>query len=149
MAAEELWSNGEIAEALGVSRPDGHEGGAGFSQRRLEGLADEPRPGKPRKITDEQVQAVPRPWRARRRMRRTGQGKGRDDPGRGDADLARAFGLQPHRQETWKLSKDYAAAHTAPSTRSTATSAIGSTPGTRNPRPYVWTKTADQILDSI
>ena len=32
---------------------------------------------------------------------------------------------------------------------STPTSAPGSRPGTTNPKPYVWTKTADQILDSI
>ena len=32
---------------------------------------------------------------------------------------------------------------------STPTSAPGSTPGTTTPRPFVWTKTADQILESI
>jgi DNA-binding MurR/RpiR family transcriptional regulator len=41
----------------------------------------------------------------------------------------RAFGLAPHRQEAWKLSKDRT--------------------WNDNPRPYVWTKTADQILESI
>jgi transposase len=55
MASEGLWSNGEIAEALGVSRPTVTKWRSRFSQRRLEGLVDEPRPGKPRSITDEQV----------------------------------------------------------------------------------------------
>ena len=58
MASEGLWSNGEIAEALGVSRPTVTKWRNRFAERRLEGLVDEPRPGKPRTITDEQVEAV-------------------------------------------------------------------------------------------
>jgi transposase len=58
MAAEGLWSNGEIADALDVSRPTVTKWRNRFADRRLDGLADEPRPGKPRSITDEQVEAV-------------------------------------------------------------------------------------------
>jgi transposase len=111
MAAEGLWSNGEIAEALAVSRPTVTKWRNRFAQRRLEGLADEPRPGKPRTITDEQVEAVvtktlesaPKNathWSTRSMAREVGMTP--------DAVMRiwHAFGLQPHRQDTWKLSKD-------------------------------------------
>ncbi len=42
----------------------------------------------------------------------------------------RAFGLQPHRTETFNR-----------------TSATGSPHGTPTRKPYVWTKTADEILE--
>ncbi len=111
MASEGLWSNGEIAEALGVSRPTVTKWRNRFAQRRFEGLADEPRPGKPRTITDEQVEAVvtktlestPKNathWSTRSMAREMGMTP--------DAVMRiwHAFGLAPHRQETWKLSKD-------------------------------------------
>ncbi len=111
MAAEWLWSNSEIAEALDVSRPTVTKWRNRFAQRRLEGLADEPRPGKPRTITDEQVEAVvtktlesvPKNathWSTRSMAKEMGMTP--------DAVMRiwHAFGLQPHRQETWKLSKD-------------------------------------------
>src|SRR5580693_6946945 len=111
MAAEGLWSNREIAEALEISRPTVTKWRNRFAERRLEGLADEPRPGKPRTITDEQVERVvtktlesaPKNathWSTRSMAREVGMTS--------DAVMRiwRAFGLQPHRQETWKLSKD-------------------------------------------
>ena len=58
LMAEGLWSNGEIAEALAVSRPTVTKWRNRFAERRLEGLVDEPRPGRPRTITDEQVERV-------------------------------------------------------------------------------------------
>ena len=110
MASEGLWSNGEIAEALAVSRPTVTKWRNRFAQRRLEGLADEPRPGKPRTITDEQVELVVTTPGERTEERDAlvdpvdGQGVGMTP----DAVMRiwHAFGLQPHRQETWKLSKD-------------------------------------------
>ena len=39
MASEGLWSNGEIADALAVSRPTVTKWRGRFAQRRLEGLA--------------------------------------------------------------------------------------------------------------
>jgi transposase len=111
VASEGLWSNGEIAEALAVSRPTVTKWRNRFAQRRLEGLADEPRPGKPRTIIDQQVEAVvtktlesaPKNathWSTRSMGREVGMTP--------DAVMRiwHAFGLQPHRQETWKLSKD-------------------------------------------
>ena len=111
MASEGLWSNGEIAEALGVSRPTVTKWRNRFAERRLEGLVDEPRPGKPRTISDEQVERVviktlestPKDathWSTRSMAREVGMTP--------DAVMRiwHAFGLQPHRQQTWKLSKD-------------------------------------------
>src|SRR5215468_2741309 len=51
-------SNTEIAAELGVARDTVAKWRARFAAHRLEGLADEPRPGAPRTITDEQVETV-------------------------------------------------------------------------------------------
>jgi transposase/transposase-like protein len=97
MASEGWWSNGEIAEALEVSRPTVTKWRNRFAQRRLEGLADEPRPGKPRTIIDEQVERVvtktleSAPKNATHWSTRSMAKGGRDDSGRGDADLARLW----------------------------------------------------------
>jgi transposase len=82
-----------------------------FLQDRLDGLVDEPRPGAPRQITDEQVEQVivrtlettPRGathWSLRDMAKASGLS--RTTVGR----IWRAFGLQPHRSETFKLSTD-------------------------------------------
>lgn len=82
-----------------------------FVRDRLEGLYDEPRPGAPRSITDEQVERViirtlestPRGathWSTRAMARASGHSH---------VTIRRiwqAFGLQPHRSETFKLSPD-------------------------------------------
>jgi Homeodomain-like domain len=47
-----------VAADLGVSLPTVGKWRSRFVTRRLEGLVDEPRPGAPRTITDEQVEAV-------------------------------------------------------------------------------------------
>ena len=51
-------SNREVADRLGVSRPTVTKWPGRIVARRLEGLADEPRPGAPRQIADEQVERV-------------------------------------------------------------------------------------------
>jgi transposase len=84
---------------------------ARFVRDRLDGLYDEPRPGGPRTITDEQVERVivrtletsPRGathWSTRAMARATGLSH------MTIARVWRAFGLQPHRTETFKLSPD-------------------------------------------
>src|SRR5512142_306008 len=50
--------NSDVAAALGVSRPTVSKWRSRFLAARLGGLSDEPRPGAPRKITDEQVERV-------------------------------------------------------------------------------------------
>ena len=82
-----------------------------FVRERLDGLYDEPRPGAPRTITDDQVEQViirtlettPRGathW-STRDMAKTA-GLSHVTIGR----IWQAFGLKPHRTETFKLSPD-------------------------------------------
>ena len=58
LAAAEGQSNVAIAKRLGVSVPTARRWRQRFSERRLDGLVDEPRPGQPRKITDQKVEEV-------------------------------------------------------------------------------------------
>src|SRR6267378_1242740 len=84
---------------------------ARFLQARLEGLYDEPRPGAPRTVSDAQVEHVvvqtlestPRGathWSTRGLAQATGLSR------MTISRIWRAFGLQPHRSETFKLSPD-------------------------------------------
>jgi transposase len=111
LAAAGQLTNAEIADLEGVSRPTVTKWRNRFAAQRLEGLLDEPRPGRPRTITDEQVEAVviatleskPKSathWSTRSMAKEVGVSA--------DAVMRiwHAFGLQPHRQQTWKLSKD-------------------------------------------
>ena len=82
-----------------------------FIQKRLDGLYDEPRPGAKRSITDDQVEQV-----IIRTLETTPRGathwSTRDMAkavGRSHMAISRiwhTFGLQPHRDETFKLSND-------------------------------------------
>jgi transposase len=58
LACAEGTSNSQVAAELGVSLPTVGKWRARLVARRLDGLVDEPRPGAPRTITDEQVEAV-------------------------------------------------------------------------------------------
>jgi len=82
-----------------------------FVDRRLEGLLDEPRPGAPRKVSDADVEraltmtleSTPKDathWSTRSLAKESGLS--RSTVGR----IWRAFALQPHRSETFKLFKD-------------------------------------------
>jgi transposase len=82
-----------------------------FVVHRLEGLLDEPRPGAPRRIGDADVErvltltleATPRDathWSTRSLARRCGMSQS------AVSRIWRAFALQPHRSETFKLSRD-------------------------------------------
>jgi hypothetical protein len=51
-------TNTAVAQELGVSRPTVRRWRTRFCAKRLEGLLDEPRPGAPRVISDERVEAV-------------------------------------------------------------------------------------------
>ena len=112
LAAAGQLTNREIAALEGVSARTVTKWRNRFAAQRLEGLLDEPRPGRPRTVTDEQVEAViiktleSRPkdgathWSTRSMARETGVSQN------AVLRIWHAFGLQPHRQETWKLSKD-------------------------------------------
>ena len=104
-------ANGQIAETLGVSRPTVTKWRNRFAVDRLEGLLDEPRPGRPRTIADADVEQVitttlettPKDathWSTRSLAAEVGLSQ------TAVSRIWRAFGLQPHRQDTWKLSKD-------------------------------------------
>jgi len=82
-----------------------------FLETRLEGLYDEPRPGAPRKVTDAEVEQViiqtlettPRGethWSTRGLAKATGLSR------MTISRIWHAFGLQPHRSDTFKLSPD-------------------------------------------
>jgi transposase len=82
-----------------------------FINHRLDGLLDAPRPGAPRTIEDMQVDAVitrtlesvptgATHWSTRTMAREMGMSQ------TAVTRIWRAFGLQPHRQETFKLSTD-------------------------------------------
>jgi transposase len=111
LACAEGVSNAEVVKRLGVSRPTVTKWRSRFVARRLEGLADEPRPGAARTITDAQVEQVivktleEQPadathWSTRSMARATGMSQ------TAISRIWRAFGLKPHLVQTWKLSTD-------------------------------------------
>jgi transposase len=104
-------NNIAIARELGIHRNVAGKWRSRFLQDRLDGLVDEPRPGRPRTITDDQVEEVivktlettPKDathWSTRSMAREVGLTQS------AVLRIWKAFGLQPHRQQTWKLSKD-------------------------------------------
>jgi transposase len=104
-------SNQEVAQRLHVNQATVGKWRRRFVVERLDGLLDDPRPGAPRKITDDKVEAVivktleetPRDathWSTRSMAQKAGVSP--SSVGR----IWRAFGLQPHRYENFKLSTD-------------------------------------------
>ena len=82
-----------------------------FARDRVDGLLDEPRPGAPRTVTDDQVEQVvittleatppgATHWSTRSLARTTGLSR------MTISRIWHAFGLRPHRSETFKLSPD-------------------------------------------
>jgi transposase len=112
LACAEGATNKQVAERLGVWPQTVTKWRGRFVAKRLEGLSDEPRPGRPRTITDEQVEQVvtktleePPPrqdthWSTRQMATATGMSQ------TAVSRIWRAFGLKPHLLETWKLSTD-------------------------------------------
>jgi transposase len=111
LAAAEGLGNTAVAARVGVEVSTARRWRNRFLAQRLEGLLDEPRPGRPRTVTDDRVEAI---------ITRTLETTPRDATHWSTRSLAaelglsqsavsrvwRAFGLQPHRQDSWKLSKD-------------------------------------------
>lgn len=101
----------DAAEDLGITQQTVGKWRRRFLDRRLDGLFDEPRVGRPRTVTDEDVQRVvdttlhekPRAstqWSTRKLAKELKLS--RDAVQR----VWRAFGLKPHRTETFSLSRD-------------------------------------------
>jgi transposase len=103
---------GEVAADVGVSRNMVSKWRSRFLADRLDGLSDEPRPGRPRVIGDEQVEALitktleqapvngDTHWSTRSMAAQTGMSQS------AVSRIWRAFGLKPHAVQTWKLSTD-------------------------------------------
>jgi len=111
LAAADGLTNTAIAARLDIHVTSARKWRRRFVADRLDGLLDEPRPGRPRTVTDEQVEAVitrtlettPRDathWSTRALARELGMSQS------AVSRIWRAFALAPHRQETWKLSTD-------------------------------------------
>jgi transposase len=111
LLAAEGRNHREIARELGIDRNTVAKWRSRFVEHRLDGLTDDPRPGRPRTISDEQVEEVivktlettPKDathWSTRSMAAEVGLTQS------AVLRIWKAFGLQPHRQETWKLSKD-------------------------------------------
>lgn len=111
IAAADGRTNTEIAADLRITMPTVGKWRQRFVQHRLDGLTDEPRPGAPRTITDAQVETVvtktleSKPANATHWSTR-GMAKALGLSQTAVSRIWRAFGLQPHRQETFKLSTD-------------------------------------------
>ena len=104
-------ANTEVAAQCGVSPATVGKWRRRFCELRLDGLCDDPRSGRPATITAEQVEEVlvatlestpenATHWSRAKMAERSGLS--RSTIGR----IWRAFGLQPHRAETFKLSTD-------------------------------------------
>ena len=100
-----------VAREQGVSMQTVCKWRAAFVAKRMAGLCDAPRSGAPRSISDQQVEEVitrtlesqPKQathWSTRRMAKATGLTQ------TAISRIWRTFGLQPHRQETFKLSTD-------------------------------------------
>src|SRR3954462_8953864 len=104
-------SNQAVAAQERVSAATVGKWRARFVRDRLDGLVDEPRSGRPRTISDAQVEELivrtletaPKDathWSTRSMAAQTGLSR------ETVVRIWRAFGLQPHRVETFKLSRD-------------------------------------------
>lgn len=111
LATAEGQSVAQIAESLSISPASVYKWRRRFAKDRLQALTDAPRPGAPRSITDKQVEDVitrtlestpehATHWSTRSMAEATGLTQN------AIWRIWRNFGLQPHRQETFKLSTD-------------------------------------------
>lgn len=111
LACAEGLSNTAVARRLPATLQTVGKWRSRFVAKRLNGLLDEPRPGAPRRIGDADVERVltrtleTRPpdathWSTRSMAKRCGLSQS------AVSRIWRAFALQPHRAETFQLSKD-------------------------------------------
>jgi len=111
LAAADGLGNTAIADKLDIHVSSARKWRSRFVADRLEGLLDEPRPGRPRTVSDDQVEAVitrtledtptdATHWSTRSLAAELGMSQS------AVSRIWRAFGLAPHKQDSWKLSKD-------------------------------------------
>ncbi|WP_163767038.1 IS630 family transposase [Mycolicibacterium parafortuitum] len=111
LAAADGGSNTEIAERLELSITTVRRWRNRFVVDRCDGLLDEPRPGRPRVVGDEKIkdlitatlESTPPDathWSTRSMADHLGLSQSMV------SRVWRAFGLAPHKQDSWKLSKD-------------------------------------------
>src|SRR5215207_641199 len=111
LACAEGGQNKEIAARLGLDRQTVGKWRRRFLEHRLDGLRDEPRSGAPRTLEDARIEAVivrtletlppdATHWSSRSMAKASGVSISSVQR------IWRAFGLQPHRLETFKLSTD-------------------------------------------
>jgi transposase len=111
LCCEQGMSNSEVARKLQITGVTVGKWRERFRELGLDGLLDEPRVGAPRKITDEQIEevvtktleAIPANsthWSTRLMADETGLSQN------AIVRIWHAFGLQPHRVENFKFSKD-------------------------------------------
>ena len=104
-------TNNEVADRFDVNPATVSKWRARFVARRLDGLADEPRPGAPRTISDEDVERVivktleETPADATHWSTRS-MANVADMSQSAISRIWRAFGLKPHLSDTFKLSAD-------------------------------------------
>lgn len=111
LAAADGLENQMIARRIGADVNTVGKWRRRFAERRVDGLLDEPRPGAPRQIGDDEIaktirltlETMPRGathWSLRSMAAAVGHAPSTIHR------IWQAFGLQPHRVETFKLSKD-------------------------------------------
>jgi transposase len=111
LAASIGLNNKQVAAKIGVCAATVGTWRNRFADHRMDGLYDEPRPGAPREIGDDEIASTIRKtletrpkggthWSLRSMAREIGHAPSTVHR------IWRAFGLQPHRVETFKLSTD-------------------------------------------
>ena len=111
LAASSGLNNKEVAAKIGVCAATVGTWRNRFAKRRMDGLYDEPRPGAPREIGDDEIASTIRKtletrpkggthWSLRSMAKEIAHAPSTVHR------IWRAFGLQPHRVETFKLSTD-------------------------------------------
>jgi len=111
LAAADGESNSDMAARMGISRTTVQRWRNRFVEQRCDGLLDEPRPGRPRVIGDARIEALitatletapadATHWSTRSMASHLGLSQSMV------SRVWRAFGLAPHKQDSWKLSKD-------------------------------------------
>ena len=101
----------DVAAALRTTRLTVGKWRRRFIAKRLDGVLDEPRPGKPREIGDDEIEALVTQTlettpKGRTHWSTRSMAKAAGISSSSVSRIWRAFGLQPHRTESFRLSQD-------------------------------------------